>query len=83
MESFNDLYRIITRRITTEALKERVLKVLQVWSDWFLFSDAYVNGLQATFLWSRNSGVTSFHSINGARGRGRRRWTRVINKFKI
>ncbi|KAK2967978.1 hypothetical protein RJ640_015423 [Escallonia rubra] len=65
MESFNDLYRSITGRITAEALKERVLKVLQVWADWFLFSDAYVNGLRATFLRSGNSGVISFHSICG------------------
>ncbi|RWR96892.1 protein RRC1-like protein isoform X2 [Cinnamomum micranthum f. kanehirae] len=65
MESFNDLYRSITGRITAEALKERVLKVLQVWSDWFLFSDAYVNGLRATFLRSSNSGVIPFYSICG------------------
>ncbi|KAF8407278.1 hypothetical protein HHK36_006405 [Tetracentron sinense] len=65
MESFNDLYRSITGRITAEALKERVLKVLQVWADWFLFSDAYVNGLRATFLRSGNSGVLPFHSICG------------------
>ncbi|KAE8677809.1 hypothetical protein F3Y22_tig00111495pilonHSYRG00018 [Hibiscus syriacus] len=65
MESFNDLYRSVTGRITAEALKERVLKVLQVWSDWFLFSDAYVNGLRATFIRSGNSGVASFHSICG------------------
>ncbi|KAJ9167639.1 hypothetical protein P3X46_019256 [Hevea brasiliensis] len=65
MESFNDLYRSITGRITAEALKERVLKVLQVWSDWFLFSDAYVNGLRATFLRSSTSGVLPFHSICG------------------
>ncbi|XP_043704862.1 protein RRC1-like isoform X2 [Telopea speciosissima] len=65
MESFNDLYRGITGRITAEALKERVLKVLQVWSDWFLFSDAYVNGLRATFLRPGNSGVLPFHSICG------------------
>ncbi|XVF48254.1 hypothetical protein PTKIN_Ptkin03bG0175200 [Pterospermum kingtungense] len=65
MESFNDLYRSVTGRITAEALKERVLKVLQVWSDWFLFSDAYVNGLRATFLRSGNSGVPPFHSICG------------------
>ncbi|KAK6137122.1 hypothetical protein DH2020_029131 [Rehmannia glutinosa] len=45
--------------------EERVLKVLQVWADWFLFSDAYVNGLRATFLRSSNSGVTPFHSICG------------------
>ncbi|GAV80077.1 RRM_1 domain-containing protein/Surp domain-containing protein/cwf21 domain-containing protein [Cephalotus follicularis] len=65
MESFNDLYCSVTGRITAEALKERVLKVLQVWSDWFLFSDAYVNGLRATFLRSGNSGVIPFHSICG------------------
>ncbi|KAL7001785.1 Protein rrc1 [Sarracenia purpurea var. burkii] len=65
MESFNDLYRSITGRITAEALKERVQKVLQVWADWFLFSDAYVNGLRATFLRSGNSGVVPFHSICG------------------
>eukprot|EP01018_Ginkgo_biloba_P033999 Gb_18824 [translate_table: standard] len=65
MESFNDLYRNITGRITAEALKERVLKALQVWSDWFLFSDAYVNGLRATFLRPGNSGVPPFHSICG------------------
>ncbi|XP_038696718.1 protein RRC1-like isoform X1 [Tripterygium wilfordii] len=65
MESFNDLYISITGRITAEALKERVLKVLQVWADWFLFSDAYVNGLRATFLRSGSSGVVPFHSICG------------------
>lgn len=36
-----------------------------MWSDWFLFSDAYVNGLRATFLRSSNSGVVPFHSICG------------------
>ncbi|OAE26436.1 hypothetical protein AXG93_131s1460 [Marchantia polymorpha subsp. ruderalis] len=65
MESFNDLYRNITGRITAEALKERVLKVLQVWADWFLFSDAYVNGLRATFLRPGNSGVAPFHTLYG------------------
>ncbi|KAH7671816.1 ENTH/VHS domain-containing protein [Dioscorea alata] len=65
MESFNDLYCSITGRITAEALKERVLKVFQVWSDWFLFSDAYVNGLRTTFLRSGNSGVVPFHSLCG------------------
>ncbi|KAG8375418.1 hypothetical protein BUALT_Bualt10G0098000 [Buddleja alternifolia] len=65
IESFNDLYHSVTGRITAEALKERVLKILQVWADWFLFSDAYVNGLRATFLRSSNSGVTTFHSICG------------------
>ncbi|GLJ10064.1 hypothetical protein SUGI_0121170 [Cryptomeria japonica] len=65
MESFNNLYRAITSRITAEALKERILKVLQVWSDWFLFSDVYVSGLRATFLRPGNSGVSPFHSIRG------------------
>ena len=46
-------------------MQERVLKVLQVWADWFLFSDAYISGLRTTFLRSGISGVTSFHSICG------------------
>jgi U2-associated protein SR140 len=41
------------------------MKVLQVWADWFLFSDAYLNGLRTTFLRSGNSGVTPFHSLCG------------------
>ena len=41
------------------------MKVLQVWADWFLFSDAYLNGLKATFLRSGTSGVTPFHSLCG------------------
>ncbi|XP_024363566.1 protein RRC1 isoform X2 [Physcomitrium patens] len=65
MESFNDLYRNITGRITAEALKERVLKVLQVWADWFLFSDSFVTGLRATFLRPGNSGVPPFHTLCG------------------
>lgn len=36
-----------------------------MWADWFLFSDAYVNGLRATFVRLGNSGVTPFHSICG------------------
>lgn len=51
--------------ILLEFPQERVLKVLQVWSDWFLFSDAYVNGLRATFIRSGNSGVVPFHSVCG------------------
>lgn len=65
MESFNEVYKNITGRITAEALKERILKVLKVWSDWFLFSDAYVTGLRATFLRPGNSGVPPFHSLCG------------------
>ncbi|KAG0584627.1 hypothetical protein KC19_3G223800 [Ceratodon purpureus] len=65
MESFNDLYRNITGRITAEALKERVLKVLQVWADWFLFSDSFVSGLRATFMRPGNSGVPPFHTLCG------------------
>lgn len=46
-------------------MQERVLKVLQVWGDWFLFSDAFLNGLRATFLRSNNSGVVLYHSLCG------------------
>lgn len=45
--------------------QERVLKVLQVWADWFLFSDSFVTGLRATFLRPGNSGVAAFHTLCG------------------
>ena len=42
-----------------------MLKVLQVWADWFLFSDSFVTGLRATFLRPGNSGVPPFHTLCG------------------
>ena len=47
------------------SLQERVMKVLEVWSDWFLLSYDYVNGKRATFLQFGNSSVPPFHSICG------------------
>mmetsp|Transcript_3799 Transcript_3799/g.6509 ORF Transcript_3799/g.6509 Transcript_3799/m.6509 type:complete len:840 (+) Transcript_3799:199-2718(+) len=43
-------------RITLEALKKRVLAVIRAWGDWFLFPEAYLVGLQATFLHAADSG---------------------------
>eukprot|EP00240_Pyramimonas_obovata_P002804 CAMPEP_0118921002 /NCGR_PEP_ID=MMETSP1169-20130426/411_1 /TAXON_ID=36882 /ORGANISM="Pyramimonas obovata, Strain CCMP722" /LENGTH=760 /DNA_ID=CAMNT_0006861649 /DNA_START=161 /DNA_END=2439 /DNA_ORIENTATION=+ len=37
-------------RITQEALKKRVMAVVRAWGDWFLFPEAYLVGLQATFV---------------------------------
>ena len=45
--------------------QERVLKVLQVWADWFLFSDSFVAGLRATFMRPGHSGVPPFHTLCG------------------
>lgn len=42
-----------------------MLKVLQVWADWFLFSDSFVTGLRATFMRPGNSGVPPFHTVCG------------------
>ena len=30
-----------------EAMRRHVLRVLRIWRSWFLFSDDYLNGLQA------------------------------------
>ena len=37
-------------RITQEALRRHVLRVLRCWRERYLFSDDYLNGLQAAFL---------------------------------
>lgn len=36
-------------RIAAEQLKRRVLAVLRVWENWFLFPEAYLTGLQVRF----------------------------------
>jgi U2-associated protein SR140 len=33
-----------------EGLRRHVLRVLRVWREWSIFSDDYLNGLQASFL---------------------------------
>lgn len=43
--------------------QERVLKVLAVWSKWFLFSDAYISGLRTTFLRPTSLGVVPLHKL--------------------
>eukprot|EP00899_Mesostigma_viride_P019993 jgi/Mesvir1/27996/Mv20193-RA.4 len=48
-ESFNELFRSITGRMTLHTLKDHVQRVLRAWSSWFLFSDGFLTGLEATF----------------------------------
>ncbi len=60
--------------------QERVLKVLHVWADRFLFSDAYVNGPQATFLRPGNSGVPPFYSLDGNAGPTKENGVEVDNR---
>jgi U2-associated protein SR140 len=38
-------------RIAAEQLKRRVLGVLRVWENWFLFPEAYLTGLQVRFFY--------------------------------
>jgi len=50
-DSLADCYRACDSRMTQETLRRHVLRVLRVWRNWFIFSDDYLNGLQATFLY--------------------------------
>ena len=49
-ESLQETYRSADSRMAQEFLRKHVLKVLRVWRGWYIFSDDYLNGLQATFL---------------------------------
>ncbi|KAK9824009.1 hypothetical protein WJX72_006933 [[Myrmecia] bisecta] len=49
-ESLQETYRSVDSRMTQEVLRRHVLRVLRVWRAWFIFSDDFLNGLQATFL---------------------------------
>jgi U2-associated protein SR140 len=49
-ESLQEASRCAEGRMAQEALRRHVLKVLRVWRGWYIFSDDFLNGLQATFL---------------------------------
>ncbi|GMH42641.1 hypothetical protein BSKO_10560 [Bryopsis sp. KO-2023] len=49
-ESFRTVYASLDSKMTQEAVRRHVLRVLRVWRNWFIFSNDYLNGLQATFL---------------------------------
>ena len=59
-ESLQEVYRSADSRMAQELLRKHVLKVLRVWRGWYIFSDDFLNGLQATFL---RSGVTPASTI--------------------
>lgn len=49
-QSFHEALTAAKDAIKREAFKRNALRVLRVWRDWYLFSEEYLNGLQATFL---------------------------------
>ena len=49
-ESLQEAHRGAGGRMAQEYLRRHVLKVLRVWRGWYIFSDDFLNGLQATFL---------------------------------
>eukprot|EP00192_Tetraselmis_astigmatica_P006934 CAMPEP_0117654630 /NCGR_PEP_ID=MMETSP0804-20121206/3845_1 /TAXON_ID=1074897 /ORGANISM="Tetraselmis astigmatica, Strain CCMP880" /LENGTH=766 /DNA_ID=CAMNT_0005460921 /DNA_START=206 /DNA_END=2503 /DNA_ORIENTATION=+ len=58
-ESLAECYRSCTSRMTQETLRRHVLRVLRVWRGWFAFSDDFLNGLQATFLYIGSQAAAS------------------------
>jgi U2-associated protein SR140 len=51
-QSFREALLSAEEALKREACKRNSLRVLRVWRDWYLFSEDYLNGLQATFLMS-------------------------------
>jgi CID domain len=45
-ESLAGASRACESRMTQEALRRCVLRLLRVWRDWFIFADDFLNGLQ-------------------------------------
>jgi U2-associated protein SR140 len=63
-ESLQDVYRSSESRMAQELLRKHVLKVLRVWRGWYIFSDDFLNGLQATFLRNGGVGTSKLNSIS-------------------
>ncbi|OQR80638.1 AP-1 complex subunit beta [Thraustotheca clavata] len=54
MEVLNHVNQTIVGRMSFNAMKEKVLAVLNAWETWSLFPPAYLVGLNATFLQKRD-----------------------------
>ena len=59
--SLPPVFRAVETRITQEALRRHVLRVLRTWRERYVFSDDYLNGLQvrigALFFWIPSTGT--------------------------
>eukprot|EP00798_Chlamydomonas_sp_ICE-L_P032267 gene32267-16833_t len=65
-ESLQDTYRSVETRMTQEFLRRYVLRVLRVWRERFIFTDDFLNGLQASFLSPvMASAVAALHPTEG------------------
>lgn len=49
-QSLRATLRGMNSRIAREAFKKRVASVIAAWSDWFLFQNEFLNGLEANFV---------------------------------
>ncbi|EFJ48766.1 hypothetical protein VOLCADRAFT_104604 [Volvox carteri f. nagariensis] len=58
-ESLNETYRNAEGRMLQEALRRHVLRVLRCWRERYIFTDDYLNGLQATFLQTATSAAAA------------------------
>jgi len=52
LESFRDVYKSITGRITAENLKEQILRLIRIWEGWSLYPPTFIEQLNTSFLGS-------------------------------
>jgi hypothetical protein len=50
MQCLNETLNGTTSRISSQHIRDRVLRLLRIWQSWSLFSDIFITGLQTTFL---------------------------------
>lgn len=49
-QGFNETYKNISGRVTSQNLKEQVLRVLKIWSQWCLYPQEFIDDLVSSFL---------------------------------
>lgn len=47
---FISVLRQLNGRLTIQAFKDRVMKVLRIWEDWAIYPPLFTKGLEASFL---------------------------------
>ena len=76
-----ETYRSVDSRMAQESLRRYVLRVLRVWRSWFIFSDDFLNGLQARE--ARRPVTTSASSAGCAHARRVWSWIRSARWHRL
>ncbi|RHZ47320.1 hypothetical protein Glove_585g13 [Diversispora epigaea] len=63
-EHLNEVYRSITARLKAETFRRQITTILNVWENWIVFTQPYIESLTKTFMKNTKGDISSLSIIN-------------------